>query len=364
MSAHSLPFLLLYTQNAFTSLPFILAFLVLLVSTGAWFIFSFILVVAFALHLAFNSLANGLSNPTPREAVLITGCSSGVGEAAALHLASVGYTVFATVRTDEDAQALTRSAGHSSHRIVPVMMDITQQQSVDAALADVSRRVANEGLSLRVLINNAGGLVTGSFGGFELLPIDLLQQSYAFNVCSQLRVTQAFLPMLRATAGRGERARIVFTSSISGVLPVPCLGSYSSAKAAIENMADCLRMELRSAHIDVCVVQPGNLDTPTTDGHLLRGSPSIDDMAATNPHVDRSLLAHYDKLNTTFQQKWKAVSKQSVASLVRVHEHIVRARWVEARYVFGWDAMMGVHVLRRLPALLRDYTMMVNTIGW
>ena len=257
MSATSAPFLLLYAQNAFTSLPFILTFLPLLLLTGAWLPLLIAVVLAFVVYLLFNSFANSLSTPTAREAVLITGCSTGLGEAAALHLASVGYTVFATVRKEEDGQALVRNAGRSSQRIAPVLMDITQQSSVEAALAEVSRRVANDRLSFRVLINNAAGVVPKGFCGAELLPPAVLEHSFSFNTVAQLRVTQAFLPLLRATAGRGERARIVFTSSVAGVLGTPCLTSYNAAKAAVEMMADCMRMELRAADIDVCVVQPG-----------------------------------------------------------------------------------------------------------
>ena len=364
MSATSAPFLLLYLQNAFTSLPFVLTFLPLLLLTGAWLPLLVALVLAVAVHLLFNSFANPLSAPTAREAVLITGCSSGLGEATALHLASIGYTVFATVRKEADGQALVRSAGRSSQRIVYVLIDVTQQQSVDAAVAEVSSRIANERLSLRVLINNVGAVVGKGFCGLEVLPPALLEQSCVLNATAHLRVTQAFLPLLRATAGRGERARIVFTSSVSAALPVPCLGSYAVAKAALEVIADCLRMELRATGIELCVVRPGDMDTSTKRDVLQRdGTPSIDDMAAANPHVDRSVLTYYDNLNTAFHHTQQSRGMYPVSQLTRVHEHIVRARWVQARYLCGSDAVLGVNVLRRLPEQLRDYVLLWATTG-
>ena len=364
MSATSAPFLLVYSQNAFTSLPFILTFLPLLLLTGAWLPLLIAAVLAFAVHLLFNCFANPLSAPTAREAVVITGCSSGLGEAAALHLASVGYTVFATVRREEDGQALVRSAGRSSQRIVATLMDITSQQSVEAAVAEVSRRVADERLSLRVLINNAGGQVAGSLCGVEVLSPELLQSSCEFNTVSHLRVTQAFLPLLRATAARGERARIVFTSSVAGFLATPCLGSYSVAKAALESLADSLRMELRAAAIAVIVVQPGNMDTPTKTAIMTRDRPTIDSLAAAFPHFDRSVITYHERLQTGFMKKHPTLPVQPVWLLSRVHEHIVRARWVQARYVCGVDASVSVNVMRRLPELFIDYLMLYSAVGW
>ena len=364
MSAPTVPFLILYTQTAFTSLPFITAFIPLLLWTGAWWPILIAFIIAFAIHILFYSFANQLSTPTAREAVIITGCSSGLGEAAALHLASVGYTVFATFREDVDAQALVRKAGRLSERVVPVLLDITQQQSVDAALAEVSRRLASDRLSLRVLIHNAGGIVAGGFGGLEVVSAEVLQQSYALNLTGSVRVTQAFLPLLRATAARGERARIAFTSSVAGQLSTPYLGSYGCAKAALECAADCLRMELRSSGIEVCIVEPGNMATPGTANTMEHASPSIADMTAAHPHVDRTLLTKYERLHKTFLQKQQSLPQQPLSYVSTAHEHIVRARWVQERYVAGWDAMLGVNVLRRLPELARDYTMLVSTVGF
>ena len=361
-SAASAPFLLVHAQNAFTSLPFVAAFLPLAFFTGAWLPLLVALAGALAVHFVVSCFANRLSAPSAREAVLITGCSRGLGEATALHLAELGYTVFATVRREEDSAALLRKAGRSSARLLPIRMDITQQQSVDAAVAEVDKRIASDRLSLRVLVNNAGGLVTKAFSGVEVLPPEALARSFASNTVAPLRVTQAFLPLLRAAAARGERARIVFTSSVAGVFPPPQMGSYAAAKFAQEGMADCLRMELRSSGVDVCVVRPGNMDTPS-NLQLQRDATSIDEMAAANPRVDRSVLAYYDRINKGFDRLQPGRPRFALSQLTRAHEHIVRARWVHARYSCGWDSFASTHFFSRLPEYVRDYAMLTGAVG-
>ena len=107
------------------------------------------------------------------------------------------------------------------------------------------------------------------------------------------------------------------------------------------------------------------MDTSTKTAALQhRGTPSMDEMAAANPHVDRSVLSYYDRLNTGFHQKQLTRPVMPVSLVSRAHEHIVRARWPQARYLCGADALAAVNLLTRVPELVKDYVMLLSAVGW
>ncbi len=140
---------------------------------------------------------------TPRGAVVITGASTGIGRACALSLDDLGFRVFAGVRKAEDGESLRRAC---SSRLVPVYIDVTDEQSIAAAAESVSREVGDAGLA--GLVNNAGVAIPGPL---EYLPLDELRRQLEINLVGQLAVTQAFLPLLRKARGR-----IVNVSSLAG----------------------------------------------------------------------------------------------------------------------------------------------------
>ena len=182
-----------------------------------------------------------------RGAVVITGASTGIGHASALHLASLGFKVFAGVRRDEDADRLRAVANGS---IEPVHIDVTDQASIDAAAGRV--REATGG-SIAGLVNNAGIAVPGPL---EHLPVDEFRRQLEVNVTGQVAVTQAFLPMLRPSRGR-----IVNIGSIGGRVAAPMLGPYAASKHAMEGLTDSLRRELRPSGIEVSIIRPGPIAT-------------------------------------------------------------------------------------------------------
>ena len=151
------------------------------------------------------------TNNSPR-AIVITGASTGIGEACALELDRRGYRVFAGVRTEAAAEKLRAKA---SARLTPVLLDVTLSDSIAAAAATVCAAVGEAGIA--GLVNNAGIAVAGPL---ELLPIDALRQQFEVNVVGPVAVTQAFLPLLRRVPGR-----VVNISSVSGGLSAPYLGA-------------------------------------------------------------------------------------------------------------------------------------------
>src|SRR5579885_8680 len=156
--------------------------------------------------------------------IVITGASSGIGEACALHFHEKGYRVFAGVRKSSDGEALRQK---TSDRLTPLIMDVTDPESVHAAARSIDRK------EISGLINNAGIVVSGPI---ELVPLARLREQLEVNVIGQVAVTQAFMPLLRQ--GRG---RIVFIGSIAGRSALPFTGPYSASKYALEAIAESLR---------------------------------------------------------------------------------------------------------------------------
>ncbi|HXK33003.1 MAG TPA: SDR family oxidoreductase [Dehalococcoidia bacterium] len=192
------------------------------------------------------------NGPVVRPAVVVTGASSGIGEACALHLEGLGFDVFAGVRKQADADALRSRA--SAH-LTPIMIDVTDEGTIRTAAEEVRTAVGPRGL--HGLVNNAG---IGVAGPLEVLPVDELRRQFEVNVIGQVAVTQAFLSDIRKARGR-----IVFMGSVAGRFSAPFLGPYSASKHAIEALTDALRCELRPWGIQVAVVEPGSIATPIWD---------------------------------------------------------------------------------------------------
>ena len=144
-------------------------------------------------------------------AVVITGASTGIGEACALHLDKLGYRVFAGIRKAADGESLRSRA---SERLVPIRLDISDETEIREAARKVVEALGDEGLA--GLVNNAGIVVGGML---EFLPLDELRRQLEVNVIGQIAVTQAFLPSLRKARGR-----IVNIGSLSGLISTPFTG--------------------------------------------------------------------------------------------------------------------------------------------
>src|SRR4051812_42733213 len=177
--------------------------------------------------------------------ILITGASSGIGAATALHLDQQGMGVFAAVRAPEGAGALAAA----SERLRTIALDVTDRGSIERALAEVG--------ALDGLVNNAG---IGVPGPLEVLPVDELRRQLEVNVLGQVAVTQAALPLLREAAGR-----IVFVGSVGGRLAAQFAGAYHASKFAMEAIADVWRQELEPEEIAVILIEPSAISTPIWD---------------------------------------------------------------------------------------------------
>jgi NAD(P)-dependent dehydrogenase (short-subunit alcohol dehydrogenase family) len=268
-------------------------------------------------------------------AVVITGASTGIGEACAVLLDGCGYRVFAGVRRDEDGAALRAKA---SERLTPVLLDVTDAVSVAAAAAVVRAALGEGGLA--GLVNNAGIAVAAPL---EFIPLDALRQQLEVNVIGQVAVTQAFLPLLRA--GRG---RIVNISSVGGLIASPFFGPYSASKFALEALSDALRGELRPWGLHVALIEPGTIATPIWEKSLA----AADRLIARLPS---RAMEYYGKVIPAIRSQARASGKAGVAPEVvaRVVHRALTARRPKARYLVGRGARI-IPLIAALPDRTRD----------
>src|SRR5918995_1872868 len=197
--------------------------------------------------------------PDVSKAVLITGCSTGIGRATAEHLACSGHTVYATARRPESIDDL-KAAGCKT-----LALDVSDEGSMSAAVAAVEEAEGAVG----ALVNNAG---YSQSGALETIPLDDVRRQFETNVFGLLRMCQLVLPGMR----REGRGRIVNLSSMGGKLTFPGGGIYHATKHAVEALSDAMRFEVRGFGVDVVVIEPGLIRTsfgdaavasvPTEDG--------------------------------------------------------------------------------------------------
>ncbi|MBW2387154.1 MAG: SDR family NAD(P)-dependent oxidoreductase [Deltaproteobacteria bacterium] len=178
------------------------------------------------------------------KATLITGCSTGIGRATAIQLASAGFPVYATARHPDTIADL---AEHGCH---PLQLDVTDESSMRKAVEFIE---AEHG-SVGVLVNNAG---YGLEGPVEELSVDEMRLEFETNLFGPTRLTQLVLPAMR-NQGWGK---IVNLSSLAGIITIPGGGAYHASKHALEALSDALRFELQGFGIDVIVVEPGAIKT-------------------------------------------------------------------------------------------------------
>ncbi len=171
--------------------------------------------------------------PASNGGVVVTGASTGIGAHAAITLAQQGFLVFAGVRKEADGQNLLAEAP----TIVPLILDVTKKDTIDAALEQVQGTLATRGLPLVGLVNNAG--VAGGTTPVEFLSLDAMRALFDVNLFGAIAVTQAFLPLLRQSKGR-----VINISSMAGVLSAPLMANYCASKHALEAFSDSLRVEL------------------------------------------------------------------------------------------------------------------------
>ncbi|MFZ2547773.1 MAG: SDR family oxidoreductase [Candidatus Microthrix subdominans] len=263
---------------------------------------------------------------------LVTGASSGIGEACALRLDRLGHRVYAGVRTPEDGERLRTVA---SPQLRPMMADVTDPDQIGATMAAIDDEVGPAGLD--GLVNNAG-IVVG--GPVEYVPLSEWRTQFEVNVFGQITVTQAALPLLRRARGR-----VVFVGSISGRVSTPLGGPYGASKHAIEAIGQSLREELRPWRIRVSVVAPGVVRTPIWGKGLVSADETI---AAMPPEGTRLYGASIDRLRAQVKEI-EAKASTTPESVSEVIEHALLSRRPKHHYLPGGDAKLVAAAVWLLP---------------
>ena len=261
--------------------------------------------------------------------VLVTGANRGIGLAITRHMSARGWDVYATARSEGALAELEALPG-----VHPTRLDITDRASVSALSAQLPAELDG-------VVNNAGIIVNGPVEG---LTLDDLSRQLDINVTAQIGVTQAVLPKIRAAKGR-----IVFISSVSGLIATPGTGAYNASKFALEALADALRMELRPWGIRVSLVEPGPIRTDMWGGALEQHDAMVaaltgEHRALYAPHLagTRKLLGRMQKL---------AADPQKVVDAV---DHALTARRPKSRYLLDASSRIQKTVMGLTPTAISD----------
>ena len=269
--------------------------------------------------------------------VLVTGASTGIGAACALACARHGMSVFAGVR---DLQAGEALKGGVDGSLIPVQLDVTDENSIRQAADLVRLTVGEAGLS--GLVNNAG-IAIGS--PLEVIPIAQLRKQFDVNVIGQIAVTQAVLPLLRQARGR-----IVNMGSIAGRGTIPMMGPYSASKFALEALTDALRLELRPWGIEVSIIEPGAIATPIWEKSL---KTALD----VESHVTEEGRRLYGEAARRVREAVDQASQRAIPTdaVVEALLHALTSARPKTRYLVGTDARIRAMMVKWLPDRMQDW---------
>jgi NAD(P)-dependent dehydrogenase (short-subunit alcohol dehydrogenase family) len=269
-----------------------------------------------------------------REAVLVTGASTGIGRAIVERLAQGGTRVFAAVR---DLSSV------DEHRLVtPVRLDITSADEAHAA-ADTVRDALGD-TKLRGVVNNAG---VGVGGPLEFIDLDEVRRQFEVNVVGQIAVTQAFLPLLRDHGPSDPR--IVFTSSIGGRIASPFIGPYAASKHALNGIAESWRRELLPWGFRVSVLAPATVSTPIWD----KAASQVKDVVDALPPRGVEL---YGKAIESMQSIVAGSNEAGIppSKVADAAHHALFSRRPKTEYLVGREAKMAATASALIPARTFD----------
>jgi NAD(P)-dependent dehydrogenase (short-subunit alcohol dehydrogenase family) len=270
--------------------------------------------------------------------VLVTGASTGIGEATVVHLKALGFDAVGAVRKDGDAERL------EARGVRTVRIDVTDADQIAAARDELGE------IALAGLVNNAGIAVAAPL---EFLPLDRLRQQLEINLIGQAAVTQAFLPALRRGAGR-----IVMVSSIGGRVALPLVGAYNASKFGLEGMSDALRRELRSQGVDVILVEPGGVKTPIWN----KAEELADDMLEEVPPEGERLYGRLIEAVRAGTTRIATDTGSEPSAVAEVIGEALTANRPRTRYLVGRDAKVRAVMSRVLPDRVMD-RMIARALG-
>ena len=275
-------------------------------------------------------------NDPDRRSVLVTGCSSGIGECVAHGLHQRGYRVFASVRKTEDRVAFEQAG------IDCLLLDYADSATIEAAVEQLLERTSGK---LYALFNNGA---YGQPGACEDLSREAMREQFETNVFGWIELTNLVLPVMRAQ-GYG---RIIQNSSILGFAALPMRGAYNASKFAIEGFSDTLRLELAGTDIHVSLIEPGPITSQFRANAYRAFQRHIDTENSVHRERYRKMIARFE--NSSVEQPFtlppEAVLKRVIHALESKRPKI-RYPVTVPTYLFAW--LKRVLSNRMLDQLLR-----------
>lgn len=272
--------------------------------------------------------SNGGMDTAP--VALITGASSGIGEASAIALAEAGWTVIGAARRLDRLESL-RAKG-----VTPHVVDVAEDASMVTLVEDV---MAEHG-QVDVLVNNAGYSV---FGSVEDVPVEVARRQLEVNVLGLSRMSQLVLPHMRA-AGSG---RIINIASVAGHVSEPLGGWYHASKYAVEALSDAMRMELAPHGVKVSIIEPGAIRTEF-------GGIAADTLAT---YSGAGAYAAQARRMATAHERMFGSDAADVSVVVDAIVHAATARRPRSRYQVPKSARAMVAATKVTPAAVMDAAM-------
>ena len=275
---------------------------------------------------------NDVNGTNKKHQVLITGASTGIGFATALHLDQLGFKVYAGVRKEKDGEKLARKA---SSNLTPLVLDVCKKGTIDKCFEIIAKQLGDATISL---VNNAGLSLNGPL---ELLPHSDIKKILDVNVYGLLAVTKTFLPLIRESKGR-----LVNISSGHGLLAIPDKSVYAASKFAVCAISDSLRLELRPFGVFVSNVVVGKINT-----NVLGKIES--DRIEMLKNANHEILYKYRKLIDYFDKAIKHIPGIDAIEVAEIIGKALTHKKPEARYLIGPGAKK-MKLLAAFPGKMRD----------
>jgi NAD(P)-dependent dehydrogenase (short-subunit alcohol dehydrogenase family) len=258
--------------------------------------------------------------------ILVTGATSGMGQATTRALSARGYDVFATYRDPRDRGALAELPN-----VHPVHLDVSDPDQIREAITEIDREVGDSGLY--AVINNAGMTYSSPF---EFAQLDRVQKVVDVNLMAPYLVTQACIPMLRRyNESNSKKARVINVASWAGQMASPFIGFYNATKYGLIGLTESMYYDLGLLDIHVVLAVPGVTKTPllgkTTDGALA----SLDFAAAEDQDLFRPYLEHFTSMSESSDNMKMLSTPAQVAEKITA---IIEARKPRFRYNLSIDA--------------------------
>lgn len=264
-------------------------------------------------------------------AILITGCSSGIGYTCAIGLQQRGYRVFATARKPSDLARL------AAQGLETLYLDYAEPVSIDHCVSEISKRTGGK---LYGLFNNGA---YGQPGAVEDLRREVLEAQFQANVFGWHQLTRACLPLMRANSA----GRIVQNSSVLGLVAMKWRGAYNASKFAIEGLSDTLRLELRGSGIHVVLIEPGPITSRFTEHALAAFEANVDQ---TVSHYKEAYARQRARLGKGGSNRFKLPPEAVLEKLV----HALESPRPKVRYYVTTPTTIMAWCRRLLPYRLLD----------